>query len=157
MAATALALRTGLEWATGTLSDVFLIGVDVNAYSFTSGADYRGYAATMTGFGDGRSGLMTGLVAPDGTAPCDFLLRVDLGSPKPEMKPTNEVAPDAPRSNGLRDRVIGAATAKNGIFAITVNGDTIGVIAPVDLERAAPEWKVMARSGVFTGSFIITL
>lgn len=150
------------------------MGVDVNAYSFTLGADYRGYAATLTGCSGGCAGTMTGLVATDGTtllefedgaigsAPgstrsWDFFLRVVLGSPIPEMEPTNKVAPHAPRSNGLRGRVIGAATAKNGIFAITVNGDTIGVIVPVDLERDAPEWKVMAGSGMFTGSFIITL
>lgn len=146
----------------------------MNAYSFTSGADYRGYAATMTGFSGGGAGTVTGLVASDGTAlletedgtigslpgpigPCDFFLCVDLGSPIPEMEPTNEGAPHAPRSNGLRDRVIGAATAKNGIFAITVNGDTIGVIGPVGLERGAPEWKVNAGNGEFTGSFIIAL
>lgn len=149
-------------------------GVDVNAYSFTAGADYPGYAATMTGFSDCCAGTVTGLVASDGTAlleiedgaignppgptaPSDFFLCVDLGSPIPEMEPTNEVAPHAPRSNGLRDRVVGAATAKNGIFAITVNGDTIGVIGPVGLERGAPEWKVNAGSGGFAGSFIITL
>ena len=36
-------------------------------------------------------------------------------------------------------------------------GDTIMVIVGVDLERGAPEWDVIAGTGVFTGSFIITL
>lgn len=156
--------------------EFFLRGIDVNTYSFTSGADYRVQAATITGFSDGCAGTMTDIVASDGsTAPeiededgtigsapgsirlYDLFLRVDLGSPIPEMEPTNEGAPHAPRSNGLRDCVIGAATAKNDIFAITVNGDAIGVIVCVDLERGAPEWKVMGGSGMFTGSFIITL
>jgi hypothetical protein len=49
------------------------------------------------------------------------------------------------------------ATARDDTFAITVNGeDTIGVIVGVDLERGAPEWKVFAGVGVFTGFFILT-
>jgi hypothetical protein len=73
------------------------------------------------------------------------------------MEPTHGVAPPAPRSNGWRGRVIGPATAKNEVFAITVNGQMIGVIVFADLERGVPEWNVIAGSGVFTGSFIITL
>jgi hypothetical protein len=68
-----------------------------------------------------------------------FYLRVLSGSPRPEMEPSDEDAPEAPRSNGWRGRVIGSATAKTGSFAITVNGeDTIGVIVAVDLERGVP-------------------
>jgi hypothetical protein len=89
--------------------------------------------------------------------PYDFYVRVLSGSPIPEMEPTHGVAPPAPRSNGWRGRVIGPATAKSEIFAITVNGQMIGVIVFVDLERGVPGWKVTAGSGVFTGSFIITL
>lgn len=90
--------------------------------------------------------------------PYDFYVRVLSESPIPEMEPTHGVAPQAPRSNGWRGRVIGPATAKNDIFVITVNRDhMIGVIVVVDLERGVPEWKVIAGSGVFTGSFIITL
>ena len=90
--------------------------------------------------------------------PYDFYVRVLSGSPIPEMEPSDEDAPEAPRSNGLRCRVIGPATAKTGSFAITVNGkDTIGVIVGIDLERGAPVWEVIAGTGVFTGSFIITL
>jgi hypothetical protein len=76
----------------------------------------------------------------------------------PEMEPNDGLLPQVPRSNGWRSRVIGPATAKNDSFAITVNGeDTIGVIVAVDLERGAPVWNVIAGTGVFTGSFIITL
>jgi hypothetical protein len=90
--------------------------------------------------------------------PFDFYVRVLSGSPIPEMEPTHGVAPPAPRSNGWRGRVIGPATAKSDIFVITVNRDhMIGVIVVVDLERGVPGWKVIAGSGVFTGSFIITL
>jgi hypothetical protein len=90
--------------------------------------------------------------------PYDFYLRVLSGSPIPEMEPTHGVAPPAPRSNGWRGRVIGPATTKSDIFVITVNADhMIGVIVVVDLERGVPEWKVIGGSGMFTGSFIITL
>ena len=54
--------------------------------------------------------------------------------------------------------MIGPATAKHEGFAITLNGrDTIGIIVCVDLERGASVWDVIAGTGVFTGSFIITL
>jgi hypothetical protein len=87
--------------------------------------------------------------------PYHFYLRVFSESPIPENV---EGAPEAPRSNGWGGRVIGPATAKNDIFAITVNrGHTIGVIVGVDLERGGPEWQVIAASGVFTGCFILTL
>jgi hypothetical protein len=90
--------------------------------------------------------------------PYDFYLRVLSGSPIPEMEPPDEGAPEAPRSNGWRSRVIGPAAAKNDSFAITVNGrDTIGVIVAVDLERGAPVWRVIAGTGKFTGAFVITL
>jgi hypothetical protein len=95
---------------------------------------------------------------PGATPPYDFYLRVLLGSPIPETGPNNSGAPQAPRSSGWGSRVIGPATAKNNSFAITVNGsDTIGVIVGVDLERGAPVWNLIAGTGVFTGSFIITL
>ena len=95
---------------------------------------------------------------PDMIHQYDFYVRVLSGSPIPEMEPSDEDAPEVPRSNGWRGRVIGPATAKSGGFAITVNGrDTIGVIVAVDLERGAPVWSVIAGSGVFTGSFTITL
>lgn len=171
-------------------------------YSFTAGADYRAYAATMTGCSGGSAETLGDIIASDKTmglegpeegaigsaldiagmgwalagnyyvrvrrcntasllgalGPHDFYLRVHLGSPIPETEPTGEDAPQAPRSNGWRGRVIGAATAKNDFFAITVNqGHTIGVIVGVDLERGVPEWKMMAGGGVFSGSFIITL
>ena len=88
----------------------------------------------------------------------DFYLRVLSGSPIPEREPNDEGAPQAPRSNGRRSRVIGPAAAKNDSFAITVNGGhMIGVIVAVDLERGVPEWDVIAGTGVFTGAFIITL
>lgn len=87
----------------------------------------------------------------------DFYVRVLSGSPIPEMEPNHGVAPQAPRSNGWRGRVIGPAKAKTGVFAITVHGHMIGVIVFVDLERGVPVWNVIAGSGVFTGSFIITL
>ena len=42
----------------------------------------------------------------------------------------------------LGSRVIGPATAKHGVFAITVNGrNTIGVVS-VDLERGVPVWNL---------------
>ena len=44
-------------------------------------------------------------------------------------------------------RVIGLATAKNDIFAITINRDTIGGIVGVDLERGAPDGQNWARIG----------
>jgi len=52
--------------------------------------------------------------------------------------------------------VIGPATAKYEVFAITINGDTMGVVA-VDLERGVPGRKMNAGSGVVPGSFIIAL
>ena len=97
--------------------------------------------------------------SPPGTIhPYDFYLRVLSGSPIPERQPNDEGAPQAPRSNGWRNRVIGPAAAKHDSFAITVNGrDTIGVIVAVDLERGAPVWNVIAGTGKFTGALVITL
>lgn len=89
--------------------------------------------------------------------PYDFYLRVLSESPRPEMDPAHGVTPRASRSSGWRGRVIKPVTAKSDIFAITVNGQMIGVIVFVDLERGVPEWKMNAGSGVFTGSFILTL
>lgn len=95
---------------------------------------------------------------PDTIRPYDIYLRVRSGSSKPEMEPNDKDVPEVPRSSGWRIRVIEPGTAKDDTFAITVNGcDTIGVIVSADLERGAPEWKVIAGSGLFTGSFIIRL
>jgi hypothetical protein len=172
----------------------------MDAQSFTAGADYRKYAATMTAPGCASADTLRDVIASDGPRvleadddgraigspsniagtvlpttgtsyvrfntssvpgtirPYDFYLRVLSGSPMPEMEPNNGLLPQVPRSNGGMSRVIGPATAKNDSFAITVNGeDTIGVIVAVDLERGAPVWNVIAGTGVFTGSFIITL
>jgi hypothetical protein len=87
--------------------------------------------------------------------PNEFYVRVLSGSPIPEMEPNDGSSASAAlqRSGG---RVIGPATAKHEVFAITVNGDTIGVV-PVDLERGVPVWNVIAGNGVFTGSSLITL
>jgi hypothetical protein len=69
-------------------------------------------------------------------------LRLFSGSPVPEKEPQAGDAPEAPRSNGQRGRVIGPATAKRYGFASTVNGtNTIGVIVSVGLERGASVWK----------------
>lgn len=174
----------------------------MDAHSFTAGADYRIYAATLTGFSGGSADPLRDVIVWDSTTeleaddeegaigiwskiartvpaaagiydvearqcntgslpatirPYDFCVRVLSGSPIPEMEPTHGVAPPAPRSNGWRGRVIGPATAKNDIFAITVNGQMIGVIVFADLERGVPVWNVIDGGGVFTGSFIITL
>jgi hypothetical protein len=154
----------------------------VDAHSFTAGADYRIHAATMTGFSGGSADTLRDVIASAGATvlaaaatccvtarqfktaslpatirPYDFYLRVLSGSPIPEMEPTHGVAPQAPHSNGWRGRVIRPATAKNEVFAITVNGHMIGVIVFVDLECGVPEWEMIAGSGVFTGSFILTL
>ena len=153
----------------------------MDAHSFTAGADYRMYAATMNGFSGESADTLRDVIASDGTTalkaeddgeemgssskiagpvlpttatcyvrvrqvntaslpgtirPYDFYVRVLSGSPIPEREPNHEGAPQAPRSNGCGGRVIGPATAKNDVFAITVNGrDTIGVIVAVDLER----------------------
>ena len=73
-------------------------------------------------------------------------MRVPPRSPIPEMEPSDEDAPEAPRSNGWRGRVIRPATAKTGSFAITVNGrGTIGVIVAVDLERGVAVWDAIGR------------
>jgi len=64
--------------------------------------------------------------------------------------------PQAPRSNGWGDCVIGPATAKYEVFAITVNGDMAGVVS-VDLERGVPVWSLVTGTGLFTGFFVITL
>jgi hypothetical protein len=65
------------------------------------------------------------------------------------MEPSEKDAPEVPRSNGWRSRVIGSATAKVGNFAITINGkDTIRVIVAVDLERGAPVGDVMPDLGI---------
>jgi len=174
----------------------------VDAHSFTAGADYRMYAATMTGFSGGAAETLRDVIASENTTvlvadddagairtpahiagtvlpigtyyvrgrrfntasppgairPYEFYLRVLSGSPIPERQPHHEGAPQAPRSNGRRSRVIGPAAAKHDSFAITVNGrDTIGVIVAVDLERGAPVWNVIAGTGKFTGAFVITL
>jgi hypothetical protein len=90
--------------------------------------------------------------------PYDFYLRVLSGSPIPETETNDEVDPTSAALQRLRGRVNGSATAKPDSFAITVNGrDTIGVVVAVDLERGAPVWKVIAGTGEFTGSFIITM
>jgi hypothetical protein len=95
---------------------------------------------------------------PGTIGPYDFYLRVLSGSPIPETEPNEEGAPASAALQRLGGRVIGPATAKTESFAITVNGrDTIGVIVAVDLERGAPVWDVIAGTGEFTGSFIITL
>jgi hypothetical protein len=175
----------------------------VDAHSFTVGADYRIYAATMTGFSGGFADTLRDIVASDGTRlpevdnasgaigsplnisgtalptsgtyyvrvrqshtaslpaairPYDFHVRVLSGSPGPERGPNEEGTPTSAALQRLGGRVIGPATAKHDSFAITVNGrDTIGVIVAVDLERGAPVWNVIAGTGAFTGSFILTL
>ena len=175
----------------------------MNVQSFTAGADYRMYAATMTGFSGGSAETLKDVIASDGTTvleadddggvmespsnlvrtvlpttgsyyirvrqfnttslpgpifPYDFYLRVLSGSPIPETETNDEGAPTSAALQRLRGRVNGSATAKRDSFAITVNGrDTIGVVVAVDLERGAPVWNVIAGTGVFTGSFIITL
>jgi hypothetical protein len=172
----------------------------VDASSFTAGADYRIYAATMTGF-SGSADTLRDVIVSDGMAVLeadaeerangsasriagtvlatvgtycasqfntaslpdpirlyDVYVRVRFGSSRPEMEPNDKDVPEVPRSSGWRIRVIEPGTAKEDTFAITVNGcDTIGVIVSADLERGAPEWKVIAGTGVFTGSFIISL
>jgi hypothetical protein len=174
----------------------------VDAHSYTVGADYRIYAATMTGFRGGCANTLENVIASEGTTvleacdggaaigspsniagtvlpatgiyylkvrqfnttslpgpirPYDFYVRVLSGSPIPETEP-NEGCSGSAALQRLGGRVIGPATAKNDSFAITVNGkDTIGVIVGVDLERGAPVWNVIAGTGVFTGSFFITL
>lgn len=61
--------------------------------------------------------------------PSEFFGRLLSESPMPELVRPGKGPPPAPRSSGMGCRVIGAATAKKEIFAITVNGcDTIGVI-----------------------------
>lgn len=174
----------------------------MDAHSYTVGADYRIYAATMTGFRGGCADTLRNVIASDGTSvleaddgggaigspsniagtvlptigtyyvkvrqfnttslpgaicPYDFYVRVLSGSPIPEMEPKEGCSASAALQR-LGGRVIGPATAKNEGFAITVNGkDTIGVIVGVDLECGAPVWNVIAGTGEFTGSFIITL
>jgi hypothetical protein len=146
----------------------------MDASSFTAGADYGICAATMTGFCSRSTDMSIDIVAsnpaigleaddepgaiPGTTCSYDFLVRVLSGSPRPEMDPNDNGVPPASRSNGWRCRAIGEVSMKRDSFAIAVNAsDTIGVIVCVDLERGAPEWKVMAETGIFTGSFIITL
>ena len=134
----------------------------MDAHSFTAGADYRMYAATMTGFSRGSVDRFREVFASDGTTvpeadgslpvaihPYDFYVRVLSGSPIPETEPNDEGAPQSAALQRLRGRVIGPATAKRDSFAITVNGrDTIGVIVGVDLERGAPAGAVISsRAG----------
>lgn len=76
----------------------------------------------------------------------EFYAYVLSGSPIPETEPNDGVTPQAPRSNGRGGRVIGPATAKYEVFAITVNGDTMGVV-PVDLERGVPARNVITGTG----------
>jgi hypothetical protein len=65
-----------------------------------------------------------------------------------EPNPLHPGVPQAPRSNGWRCRVIRAATAKEGFFAITVGDvDTIGVIVGAELERGAAVGKMFAGLG----------
>ena len=171
------------------------------AYSFTAGADYRAYAATMTGFNGGSTDALMDIIASDSTTvlegdgeggaignisnlaatvvaatgtfyvrirqfntaslfgpiiPYDFYVRVLSGSPIPEMEPTDEVAPEAPRSNGSVSRAIGPATAENEGSVIAVNvGDTIVEIVGIDLECGAPEWNAIGGIGKFNGSFVM--
>jgi hypothetical protein len=116
--------------------------------SFTAGMDDRTEAGTMTVLTGGSVGSLSGA-----TRPFYFHARALSGSPIPEMEPSHEVAPQAPRSNGWMSRVIGPATAKCEGFAITVNGrDTIGVIVAVDRERGVAGWRSI---GEFTGSFVM--
>jgi len=129
----------GEEGASGTLSKM---GETVPAMAGTCRVTARQF----------KTGSLPALIRPN-----DFYLRVLSESPMPEMEPNHGVAPQASRSSGWRGRVIRPATAKNEVFAITVNGQMIGVIVFVDLERGVPEWNVIVGSGAFTGSFIITL
>lgn len=79
----------------------------------------------------------------------NFAFRALLGRRYGSWSPHSSV-PHAPRSNGWRCRVIRAATAKEGFFAITVDDvDTIGVIVGVELERGAAEWKGLPGSEWF--------
>ncbi len=64
-----------------------------------------------------------------------FCARLLSKSPLPEL--VFPSAPPALRSSGWGCRVIDAAKAKNEIFAITVNEDTILGVVLVDLERGA--------------------
>lgn len=110
---------------------------ELDANSFTGGMDDRTATETMTGPAGGSAASLSGEICP-----FYFYVRALSGSPIPET--TNEVAPQAPRSNGWISRVIGPATAKCEGFAITVNGrDTIGVIVAVDRERGVPGWNAI--------------
>ena len=102
--------------------------------------DWESVEECRHGAADDQPVLCHGAPVPD-----DFYMRVPPGSPIPEMEPSDEDAPEAPRSNGWRSRVIGSARAKTGSFAITVNRrHTIGVIVAVDLERGVPVWNAIA-------------
>jgi len=68
----------------------------------------------------------------------DFYLRVLSGSPGTETAMNDEVRPTSAAFQRLGSRVKGPATAKPDSFAITVDGNTIGVIVAVDLERGVP-------------------
>jgi hypothetical protein len=90
----------------------------MDARSFAAGVSYRISAETMT----------------------EFYVRVLSGSPIPETESPRGGYSASAALQRLGGRVIGPATAKYEVFAITVNGNTIGVVA-VDLERGVPVRK----------------
>jgi hypothetical protein len=123
------------------VSDRFFAGVDVNAHSFTAGADYGIHAATLTGFRGNSTDTSIDIVASGGTTMLE--------------------AGDKDGATGSVSNIAGtvlAVTAKNDACAIGIGGrDAIVAIVDVDRERGAAEWNVIAGIGEFTGSFIITL
>ena len=68
--------------------------------------------------------------------------------PTQELGSLHTDVPQASRSNGWRCRVIRAATAKEGFFAIMVDDvDAVGVTVGVDLGRGASGWKMLGGRG----------
>ena len=77
----------------------------------------------------------------------EFHVRVVSGSPIPETEPNDGCSASAALQR-LGGRVIGPATAKNEVFAITVNANnTIGGSWALIWSAAHPVWKVIAAAG----------
>jgi len=113
----------------------------VDAHSFTAGADYRVFAVTTTGFSGGSADT----------------LRNTISSGETMLEAENEDGANGSASN-IAGAMWVAAPAENDTFAIGINaGATIVAIVDAARERVAPEWNVIAGTGVFTGSFIIKL
>lgn len=142
----------------------------MNAYSFTAGADYRVYPATITGFTGGSPDTLIDLMASVGTTGLETndegeairsasdiseTVLMMAGTDNVRVRPLNTVSLFGP-IRPYDFYVIGPPMAEHDSFAIAATGaDVIVALVDVDSRCDAAEWKAMAGVGAFNGSFIM--